>query len=375
MIKVKNFYQMLAYVLSDLQKNDYKKLEVEEFEDALELYSKILIQGVETQIKRGLGRSYITSSEELGVIRGKINVSESVKYQSMLRQKLICEYDEFSVNYYLNQIIRSTLELILKSNVSKKIKKDVRKVIIFFGDVKSLELKQVNWNQRYTRNNQSYRLLITMCYLIVHSLLQTENEGVYNLMDFNEVEKRHRIFQRFVEKYYQTEYPQLNAKAREIGWQLTKEPTKESRSLLPKMESDISMQYKDKVLILDTKYYQKALQTNQFGKATNISHNLYQIFTYVKNKEYELWKKDQKLEAEGKKKEDVTISGMLLYAMTDEEIKADADYEICGNEISVRMLDLNQEFAEIKRQLDEIVKNHFGYDLKSTSELRESYGF
>ena len=36
------------------------------------------------------------------------------------------------------------------------------------------------------------------------------------------------------------------------------------------------------------------------------------------------------------------------------------DYKMGGNQISVKTLDLDCEFAEIKRQLDDIVQGYFG---------------
>ena len=50
---------------------------------------------------------------------------------------------------------------------------------------------------------------------------------------------------------------------------------------------------------------------------------------------------------------------MLLYARTDEMIQPDNTYQMSGNQISVKTLDLNQEFSEIAKQLNEIVTEHF----------------
>ena len=77
------------------------------------------------------------------------------------------------------------------------------------------------------------------------------------------------------------------------------------------------------------------------------SGNLYQIFTYVKNKDSEFGEEPHK------------VSGMLLYAKTDETIQPDNEYQMSGNKISVRTLDLNCEFAIIAEQLNSIAKNHF----------------
>ena len=51
---------------------------------------------------------------------------------------------------------------------------------------------------------------------------------------------------------------------------------------------------------------------------------------------------------------DGKVSGMLLYARTDEEIQPDNTYMMSGNRISVKTLDLNCDFSEITRQLNAI---------------------
>lgn len=86
---------------------------------------------------------------------------------------------------------------------------------------------------------------------------------------------------------------------------------------------------------------------SQFDKHTIHSNNLYQIFTYVKNRSYQF----------GEEKN--TVSGMLLYAKTEEEIQPDNVYQMHGSQISVKTLDLNQPFAEIANQMDRIVESHF----------------
>ena len=48
------------------------------------------------------------------------------------------------------------------------------------------------------------------------------------------------------------------------------------------------------------------------------------------------------------------VSGMLLYARTDEVIQPDNTYMMSGNKISVRTLDLDREFRDIAKQLNGI---------------------
>ena len=44
---------------------------------------------------------------------------------------------------------------------------------------------------------------------------------------------------------------------------------------------------------------------------------------------------------------------------TEEEIQPDNIYQMHGNQITVKTLDLNQKFDIIAKQLDNIVKSHF----------------
>ena len=53
------------------------------------------------------------------------------------------------------------------------------------------------------------------------------------------------------------------------------------------------------------------------------------------------------------------IAGMLLYAKTDEEIYPNNVYQMSGNQIIARTLDLNKPFSKIAGQLNIIAKTHF----------------
>ena len=59
-----------------------------------------------------------------------------------------------------------------------------------------------------------------------------------------------------------------------------------------------------------------------------------------------------------------TVSGMLLYAGTEEETQPDQTYRMSGNKISVTTLNLNQEFSGIAQKLNSIVHEHFGYAIR-----------
>ena len=343
MIPIKNLYYMLSYAFQILNEQGYKKLATEEFDNAGDLCAAILIRGISNQLKRGLGREYISETETIAAIRGKIEINESIKNQTMIRNQMTCTYDEFSVDSALNRIIKSTVMLLIKSDISKQRKKELRKLMVFFADVSLVDVHAINWSVNYDRNNQTYRLLITICHLVVKGLIQTKSDGSVKMMDFLDEQRMCHLYEKFILEYYKKHYyPQITASASQIAWALDDG----IGTMLPTMQSDIMLYQKqgdnNKTLIIDAKYYAHTTQV-QYDVHTLHSNNLYQIFTYVKNKA-----------TKGGE-----VAGMLLYAKTDEEIYPNNEYQMSGNTITVRTLDLNLPFEEIAAQLDGIAQNYF----------------
>ncbi|WP_300277462.1 5-methylcytosine-specific restriction endonuclease system specificity protein McrC [Peptacetobacter sp.] len=342
MIKIQNIYYMLAYAFQILKSDAYSFCETEEFENAADLLATILEKGISIQIKKqGLKRNYVESTDAYNYIKGKIDISESIKSQNIINHQLVCNFDNFSLDCYANRILKTTIQILIKSNIKSHRKKSLRKLLLYFKDVRSLDtrnIKRINWNMKFNKNNQSYQMLISICYLVLNGLIQTTTEGSTKLLNFLDEQSMSRLYEKFILEYYKKHYPELNPSASYINWIIDYGRD----NLLPIMKSDITLTYGNNILIIDAKYYSHTTQV-RFDKHTIHSNNLYQIFTYVKNKN----------------SIDKTVSGMILYAKTDELIQPDSSYIMSGNRIDIRTLNLNCEFCEIQKQLDEIVHTFF----------------
>ena len=257
MIRVQNVYYMLAYAFKALNEQGYKKVAAEDFENTADLLAAILIRGISIQIKRGLKKDYVPKNEALSSLRGKIDITGSIKEQTFIRKQMICSYDVFSANAYMNRILKTTTHILLTADVVKERKKALRKLMVYFAEVESLDVKSINWHLRYDRNNQTYRMLIAVCYLVVRGLLQTQSDGNIKLMDFLDESRMHSLYERFIREYYRREFPQINVSAAQIHWQLDDG----MRDMLPAMQTDITLSHGEKVLIIDAKYYSRTTQS------------------------------------------------------------------------------------------------------------------
>lgn len=338
-IKVKNIYYMLSYAYQTLKESGLDKVAAEYFDNIHDLFAAILIRGIGNQIKRGLHKDYVLQTEPLGILRGKICITESVKQQTLINKKMVCFYDEFTEDTPHNQILKSTMLLLLRfGSVKPENKKQLRKLLLYFNNVTNIAPDLIRWDMlKYHRNNVSYKMLINICWFVINGLLLTTDSGNYRLAKWLADEQMYRLYERFVLSYYQKEHPEYYPRAAYIDWDITEDA---DRLYLPIMKSDITLTYGNKTLIIDTKWYGHTMQTNSmYNSKTFISGNLYQIYTYVKNKD---------------KYATGNIAGVLLYAKTDEVFTPDNDFVIGGNSISLKTIDLNREWSEITYQLESL---------------------
>ncbi len=337
---------MLSYAFTTLKKGEYEDIATEEFENVHDLFAAILAKGLSRQLKQGLYREYLSRKETAAVVRGKIDMPGTIQNRFARKRVMTCEYDELSENNLLNQILKTTVMLLLcHERVKPEYKSDLKKEMLFFSNIDTVDPATICWSSiRIQRNNIAYRMLISLCQLILEGMLLTTDSGGYRLASFVDEQRISRLYEKFILEYYKKECPEVRAAASQIDWALDDAVG----TMLPTMQSDIMLTTKDKnhVLIIDAKYYSRTTQERYDARSLH-SRDLYQIFTYVKNKASEFGDRAHQ------------VSGMLLYAKTDEAIQPDNSYQMSGNKISVRTLDLYMDFDEIAAQLNGIVEEHF----------------
>ncbi len=344
-IFIKNVYYMLSYAFTTLNQGGYEDVAAEEFENMHNLFAVILAKGIGRQLKQGLYKEYLNRKEDVTVVHGKINMPGTIRNRLARKRVLTCKYDELSENNLLNQILKTTVMLLLRhAKVDQEHKNNLKKEMLFFTNVDTIDPTTIRWSTiRFQRNNSTYRMLISLCQLVLEGMLLTTDSGEYKLASFIDEQSMSRLYEKFILEYYVKECPQVTATASQIPWALDDG----IGTMLPVMQSDITLTKGNEVLIIDAKYYKRTTQA-QYNVHTLHSSNLYQIFTYVKNKDKNFGNQPHK------------VSGMLLYAATDEAIQPDNVYQLSGNQISVKTLDLNCKFSQIAAQLNMIVDEHFG---------------
>lgn len=335
-IPIANVYYMLAYAFEFVGDDNLERVEIEEFENQQDMIASLLESGISRLLKQGLHKEYLPRAESLPTVRGKIDVRGTFTNAMARRKTISCEFDELAEDNAFNQILKTTARMLIASKgVQGKTRGGLKKEMLYFSEVRELDPRRIRWDSlRFKRTNSGYRFLVSLCQLVIEGMLMRDSAGDDTLAPEVSEEQMHRVYELFLLRYFQKEYPQLKPAAPQIPWAVDNGYT----TMLPAMKSDITLQGDKRILIIDAKYYGETLQHQaRYGSASIHSGNLYQIFTYTKNM------------AVAHPGEDV--SGMLLYARTEAALQPDDRFMMEGNAIYVRTLDLSSDFADIESQL------------------------
>ena len=227
--------------------------------------------------------------------------------------------------------------LVRNAEVPEKRRRELKRSLVSMRDVGEIDPTRIEWGRlRYHRNNGSYRLLMSVCLMVVESLILSAEEGEVSLANFASGQKLNALYESFVLEYYKKEHPELSVSAKVID----RKVSDDAPSFLPRLCSDITLEHGKRMLIIDAKCYGRILGTH-YDKEILDPDNLNQIQSFVVHAAYGT---------------DLDVQGMLLYAQTKAESERHESWNEIGHTFHCRTLDLGQEFSSIAKQLDTIAE-------------------
>ena len=346
-IPVQNIYYLLAYAWNRLDEAEALNLGTESFTNLFDLLAKVLANGTTHLLKRGLDRSYLEEEALTNRLKGKILFQPSIKENSLIKAAAYCAFDELSFDILHNQLLKATIrKLTREEGLDKGLKEDLQIILQRFpAEITNIEVK-ANYFKRVHlhRNNQHYKLLISICELIWQELLSKEENGEQPFKNFIRDKKRMaNLFERFLLNFYQKQlHPEdWTVSPKQLTWKLQAFSNPSDEEYIPAMKTDISLESKSRYIIMDAKYYPQALKS-QYNKDKIISTNLYQIFSYTQN-------------LQGIR--DLDIEGILIYPEVTKSLSLTYQYKT-GNKALVKIctINLNQDWQEIETDLLKIVE-------------------
>ncbi len=340
-IPIKNLYYLLLYAWNRLEEASLVEVSPDCETKLINLFSRIILSGTQRLLKQGLDRGYHRFREETRCPRGKLLFGNGVKRMLEATGTVCCEYDELDYQVLHNRILKTTIyHLVSHPDIDPSLRGGLSDLNRRLRVIDAINLSaDVFARVQLHRNNAFYGFLIDVCEIIYNYCLVSQNAGESKFRDFIRDEKRMpRLFEDFLRNFYKIELEGAHPGyrvfgAQQIHWDGQATRPEDAR-YLPVMTTDISLATPDRHLIIDAKYYKKAL-LEHYGEKLH-SANLYQLFAYLKN-----------IEAIGPTYH--KCSGLLIYPTVQQTL--DLEYILQGHFIAIKTIDLTQEWIEIHSHL------------------------
>ena len=134
--------------------------------------AKTLVDGLTVQVKRGLVKDYVTSVDTESAIKGRMDVSASLRDRSIYKSQMVCIYEEYTENCLLNRIVKAGSKLLISCpDISEENRKRLQDLMIYFSTVDNISLRRMSWRINYGKNGPAYKPMVEACRFAAQELL------------------------------------------------------------------------------------------------------------------------------------------------------------------------------------------------------------
>ena len=240
----------------------------------LEIFISMFLCELETLVKKGVKSDYVTLEENLKFLKGKLNINEQIKRNSVHKERFYVGYNEFLSDIKINQIIKTTLKFLYKKSNSSKNQQKIRELLFIFDEVSMCnDYKNFFTNYALNRQVKHYEQTLLWCKIFLLGDTFTPHKG--DDLAFALLFDMNALFESYVGNFIKKKLPGTILQHQKKY--LIEKPRKF------RLKPDIFLEGK---FIADTKWKIIRQDINESEKKYKISQaDLYQLYAYGKKHE------------------------------------------------------------------------------------------
>ena len=266
----KALWSMLS-VAWDLRVADGELAGLDKQRSMLEMLIRLFANRLLEAVRRGLPRRYIAFEQDLGLLRGSLNVVRQVTALAARPDVLACRYEELSEDTPLNRVLKADVQRLLQlthSAANTRLLGELAARLEWVGDSPAPLKEPV----RLDRTNTSFHDLHRLARLLLSGDWQSTTGG--ETLGFSLLFPMAKLFERFIGKLLQcaTSWTvSLQKRPHSALWDRTEQP-------LFNLQPDVVVHAPTGPIVLDTKW--KNLKSNDGEKLGVAQSDIYQMLVY-----------------------------------------------------------------------------------------------
>lgn len=283
---IHNLLYMLSYTkrlgIKETDLASLKRFNDNFFEVLIYLLAKNLLDLVKTNFHK----QYVGKEDNLSFVKGKLQFNNHLRKNIVNRSRFYLEFDEFSEDNLLNQILKYTIQLLIKATGNFNNLKMLQELSFIFSDISFKKIRMSDFKEvRLSRLNQKFEPILNLCKIFISDSSLELSADRINTFSF--IFDMNILFEEFIGEFIKKNFSDND---RRISLQkparnFVKDKIIDSISYgeVFRLKPDIQI-YKnsgdDPVTIIDTKY--KVLGDTDDKKEGVVQSDLYQMNAYAK---------------------------------------------------------------------------------------------
>ena len=244
----------------------------------LEVFISMFLNGSDMIIKRGLKSSYVTVQSNEKFLKGKLLMTQQLRKNIVNQSYFFNEYDEFMTNSAENQLIKTTLEYLLKNSRDNNNLRIIREQLVYFEFVDLTNSPEQTFQKvSIGRNYTYYEQTLDWCRIFLSRKSFTSFKG--SSLAFAILFPMEEVFEAYIAHMMKKSIPDANVSAQDKKYSLF-DRTNETKAGY-RLRPDLVVRFEDnRTTIADTKW--KVLDST--GPSQTDLYQMYAYYTRYRHK-------------------------------------------------------------------------------------------
>ena len=159
---------ILIKMLKTLKNSPFKNLSVANLKSSkiplFEIFISMFLEELTVLVRNGIKSDYISKEENLKFLKGKLKISEQIKYNTIHKERFFIQYEEFISNRVENRIIKTTLQFLYNKSKLNKNQQRIREFLFVFDEIEISHNIKTDFSKiKLNRQMKDYEQVLLWC--------------------------------------------------------------------------------------------------------------------------------------------------------------------------------------------------------------------
>ncbi|UDF30660.1 UNVERIFIED_ORG: McrC family protein [Roseateles sp. XES5] len=247
-------------------------------ETLLEILIRLFSEKLVDAVRLGMPRRYVEHTEDLPVLRGRLDLTRQFTLLAAEPSRLACRYDALTVDIALNRIMKAAIVRLARISRAADNQRRLRELAFAYADIESVQISALRWDEVVLdRTNSRWRELFNLARLLLGERFQTSSAGGSD--GFSLLFEMNTLFEEYVARMLKRSFADTDIRVVSQGGRLYCLETVDGRGLF-QTRPDILLKRGDEVVqVIDTKW--KRIAARMDDRKQGVSQgDVYQMMAY-----------------------------------------------------------------------------------------------